>query len=390
MSFACRVVAISGALAASAALATPSTTMAAGTGGEEVIMAGLALPIGLESDAHGQLWVSELGLNMMDPTVPPNGRVSMLARNLDDSVTMMTLVEGGQVAFNQFMEPSGWHHIAFDSQGRMLLATGGPQNDGAYPYLGSVVVLDPSLPVLADGPHAVDGDALVESIPVFPYIRQDAGYPDSNVYSAAEIGGELWIVDAGANAVVAYDDLDGFRVVAEFPNQTNPKGTTPPTSQAVPTRIVPDGDGGAFVVQLTGFPFVDAMANIFRISSDGEVTTFASGLKTLVDIEVAADGSLLVCSVGDFDPTQGIYAPGTGRVIRVRADGSFDTFIGGLFMPTAVEVVGDDVYVAQFVPGTVSRYPGLAPQPCPGDINGDGIVDSADIGLVIASWGFCP
>ncbi len=356
----------------------------------ETIASGLLLPIGLESDANGQLWVSELGLNIGDPTVPPNGRVSMLARNLDDTYSMMPLVENGQVAFNQFMEPSGWHHIAFDSQGRMLLATGGPQNDSAYPYLGSIVVLDPTVPMLATGPHAVDGDALVESIPVFPYIRQEAGYPDSNVYSAAEVGGDLWIVDAGANAVVAYDSVDGFSVVAEFPNQVNPKGTTPPTSQAVPTRIVPDGDGGAFVVQLTGFPFVDAMANIFRISADGDVTTFASGLKTLVDIEVAADGSLLVCSVGDFLPDAGIYAPGSGSVIRVRPDGSFDTFIGGLFMPTSVEVVGDDVFVCEFVPGTVTKYAGVAPQPCVGDINGDGRVDGADLGLVIATWGLCP
>lgn len=378
-----------GALAAASLGLAASSAVAGDLDEGVVITGGLLLPIGLESDANGQLWVSEMGLNMMDQTVPPNGRISMLARNLDGTYTMMPLVEGGQVAFNQFMEPSGWHHIAFDSQGRMLLATGGPQVDTTYPYLGSIVLLDPTAPMLANGPYAIDGAALVESIPVFPYIRQEAGYGDSNVYSAAEVGREIWIVDAGANAVVAYEGEE-FRVVAEFPDQVNPKGTTPPASQAVPTRIVPDADGGAFVVQLTGFPFVDAMANVFNVSADGDVTTVASGLKTLVDIEVAADGSLLVCSVGDFLPADGIYAPGTGSVIRVRPDGSFETFIGGLFMPTAVEVVGNDVFVAQFVPGTVTKYAGIAPQPCPGDVNGDGRVDSADLGLVIAFWGGCP
>jgi hypothetical protein len=59
-------------------------------------------------------------------------------------------------------------------------------------------------------------------------------------------------------------------------------------------------------------------------------------------------------------------------------------------MPTSVEVVGDDVFVCEFVPGTVTKYAGVAPQPCVGDINGDGRVDGADLGLVIATWGLCP
>ena len=28
--------------------------------------------------------------------------------------------------------------------------------------------------------------------------------------------------------------------------------------------------------------------------------------------------------------------------------------------------------------------------PCPGDLNGDGRIDSADIGLLVAAWGSCP
>ena len=40
--------------------------------------------------------------------------------------------------------------------------------------------------------------------------------------------------------------------------------------------------------------------------------------------------------------------------------------------------------------GTVTRYSGIAPQSCVGDLNRDGRVDGADMGLLIASWGFCP
>ena len=28
--------------------------------------------------------------------------------------------------------------------------------------------------------------------------------------------------------------------------------------------------------------------------------------------------------------------------------------------------------------------------PCPADLNGDGIVDGADLGLMLGGWGVCP
>jgi len=160
--------------------------------------------------------------------------------------------------------------------------------------------------------------------------------------------------------------------------------------KAVPTRIIPDGDGGAYVVQLTGEPFVDGMASIFRLSADGSYSPVASGLQTLLDVAVASDGSLLVSSGGDFDPDTGLPAMGAGSVIRVRQDGSTTTLIDGLWIPSGLEVIGDDVYVAQMIFGTVTRYSGIAPQSCVGDLNRDGRVDGADMGLLIASWGFCP
>ncbi|MEE2972269.1 MAG: hypothetical protein VX672_04015, partial [Planctomycetota bacterium] len=34
--------------------------------------------------------------------------------------------------------------------------------------------------------------------------------------------------------------------------------------------------------------------------------------------------------------------------------------------------------------------PGDGGEPCPGDLNGDGVVNAADIGLLISLWGVCP
>ncbi len=376
-------------VAATAVLAAVSTAPAVIAGNSIEIATGLVLPVGLEADSSGQLWVAEMGADPTDPAAPGVGRVSMLAGNLDGGFTQVPLLENIPVAFNTFGEPSGTHHISFASDGSMLVATGGPYIPGQLP-LGSITRLDPTFSSLAAGPHAIDGAATIENIPIFPYVRQDAGYADSNVYSAAEIGGDLWIVDAGANAVIRRDAAGGFSVLADIPNKVNPKGTTPPTSQSVPTRIISDGRGGAYLAELTGFPFVDGSADIYRLAADGTLTTVASGLKTLVDLTLAEDGSLLVCSAGDFDPTTQQPTPGTGKVLRVRQDGSFETFIDGLWLPTGVEIVDEDVFVAQFVLGTITQYVGAAPQRCPGDLDGDGTVTGADVGLLVAFWGGCP
>ena len=358
----------------------------------QVIAEGLVLPIGIEADPNDQIWVSEMGAP--SPTDPPGtpgvGRVSMLAANLDGSYTQVPLVENIQVAFNAMMEPAGAHHISFAPDGSLLLATGGPNVPSAYPYLGSVLRYDPTYTVLSAGPYAVDGAALIGQVPVFPFVRQDAGYPDSNTYSAIQIGTEMWIVDAGANAVIRYDTVsESYSVLAELPNKTNPKGTTPPFSQAVPTRIIADGMGGAYLVELTGFPFIAGNANVFQLAADGTVTTIATGLQTLLDVALASDGSLLVSSGGDFDPDTGLPAMGAGSVMRVRQDGSTTTLIGGLWIPSGLEVIGDDVYVAQMLYGTVTRYSGIAPQSCVGDLNGDGRVDGGDMGILLAAWGLC-
>ena len=375
----------------SALCAVSASSLALGGDPTEVIAEGLVLPIGVEADPNNNIWVSEMGAP--SPTDPPDtpgaGRVSMLAANLDGTFTQVPLIENIQVAFNELLEPAGAYHISFAPDGSLLLATGGPNVPDVFPYLGSVLRYDPTYSVLAAGPYAVDGAALIESVPVFPYVRQVAGFDDSNTYSVAQIDDSLWIVDAGANAVIRYDGTD-YSVLVEFPNTNNPKGTTPPTSQAVPTRIVADGEGGAYVVQLTGFPFVDGTASIFRLFADGSYSPVASGLQTLLDVAVASDGSLLVSSGGDFDPDTGLPAMGAGSVIRVRQDGSTNTLIDGLWIPSGLEVIGDDVYVAQMIYGTVTRYSGIAPQSCIGDLNGDGRVNGADMGLLVASWGLCP
>ncbi|MDE0888481.1 MAG: ScyD/ScyE family protein [Phycisphaerales bacterium] len=356
--------------------------------GDQDVWDGLNTPIGVEFDGNGNIWFTEMGVQ--GPNNPGNGKINYLSPMLDDTYVKNTFVEGVAVAFNGMGEPTGALQLAFDTDGSLLLATGGP-NIPPFPALGSILRYDPMEAVRCAGPYDVlASPALMQQIPVFPFVV-GSGYSDSNTYAVAPAGdGDLYIVDSGANALLRWDaSADQLSVVVDFPAVENPKGSVPGISQAVPTQVIADGEGGAIVVQLVGFPFADGVASIFQVSAAGDLTTIFTGFQTLIDVEMAADGSLLVTSAGSFDLKIGNFAPGEGKILRVAQDGTVSTVAEGLWCPSGLAIVGEDLWVAQPFAGTLTRFRGLAPQPCPGDLNHDGQVNGADIGLMIGLWGPC-
>jgi sugar lactone lactonase YvrE len=373
-------------LALFSGLALAGTTIAGDE--NQDVWEGLNAPIGVESDGNGNIWFSEMGVQ--GPGNPGNGKINYLSPGLDGSYDLMPFVEGIDVAFTPMGEPTGALQLAFDTDGSVLLAAGGPAIP-AFPSLGSILRYDPTELVRSAGPYDVlASPALMQQIPVFPFVV-GSGYGDSNTYAVAPAGGgDLYIVDSGANALLRWSSAaEELSVVVDFPAVENPKGSVPGISQAVPTQVITDGDGGAIIVQLVGFPFADGVASIFHVSAAGDLTTMFTGFQTLIDVQMAADGSLLVSSAGSFDLKAGNFIPGEGKILRVAQDGTVSTVVEGLWCPSGLAIVGEDIWVAQPFAGTVTRFRGLAPQPCPGDLNHDGQVNGADIGLMLGFWGPC-
>ena len=373
-------------LALFSGLALAGTTIAGDE--NQDVWEGLNTPIGVESDGNGNIWFSEMGVQ--GPGNPGNGKINYLSPGLDGSYDLMPFVEGIDVAFTPMGEPTGALQLAFDTDGSVLLAAGGPAIP-AFPSLGSILRYDPTELVRSAGPYDVlASPALMQQIPVFPFVV-GSGYGDSNTYAVAPAGGgDLYIVDSGANALLRWSSAaEELSVVVDFPAVENPKGSVPGISQAVPTQVITDGDGGAIIVQLVGFPFADGVASIFHVSAAGDLTTMFTGFQTLIDVQMAADGSLLVSSAGSFDLKAGNFIPGEGKILRVAQDGTVSTVVEGLWCPSGLAIVGEDIWAAQPFAGTVTRFRGLAPQPCPGDLNHDGQVNGADIGLMLGFWGPC-
>jgi len=171
----------------------------------------------------------------------------------------------------------------------------------------------------------------------------------SNTYSvAADTSGNLYAVDAGANAIVKIDAGGGMSIFATFPSLSVGQ-------DSVPTKIVATANG-FYVCNLTGAPFVQGSASLFHVDMMGTVTTVQTGFTTLVDVAVdPTDGRPVVLSTGTFGPMGPM--PHTGTATKITISGTH-TVASGLTMPTGMGYASNgDLYVHSYAEGWLAKYP---------------------------------
>ena len=288
--------------------------------GVEIVADGLVVPLGVEIDADGQVWVAESGSGNND------GRVSVLVDG-----ALQPVIEGlPSVGFDG--EVDGAAHLLLTDTAVWVIGGAGPEP--AFDILRfERAALTPGTPV---GPDAASFEASLSEWVL------DQGYAESNVYAAVQAAdGALWVTDAAANALFRYDPGDRSQsVIAEF--ESVETGATPPIADAVPTGIALDGD--AFLVgTLTGFPFADGAAKVLSVASDGAVSTVQDGLTVVTDVAVdPRDGRPVALEMARFTPQDG-YIPGTGRLVKLLDGGEVAVLADGLNLATAIAFDADGV-----------------------------------------------
>ena len=184
----------------------------------------------------------------------------------------------------------------------------------------------------------------------------DEGQPsaavDTNPFSVDATGsGPILVTDAGGNDLLSVSPRGRVRTVAVFPFTMTlappflglPAGTQIPV-QPVPTGVV-RARGGAYVGQLTGFPFPVGGASVFHVTAGSAPEQHATGFTNIVDIARAGGGALYVLQL----TTTGLAGPPSpGKLIRLAADGSQTELAAGqLEHPTGLAVARNgDIYVA--------------------------------------------
>jgi len=309
-----------------------------------VVMSGLDNPRGLAFAPNGALYVAEAGRGGSGPCAL-NGAGETRCFGTSGAITR--LWQGVQSRVAQGLEShampdgssaSGPNDISFRGTGGayIVMGLGGNQafKDALGEEFGGTLIH-----MAASGHWTVLADVMQYEMDHNP-----AGGPvDSNPFGIlAESGGRL-VADAGANALLFVSATGEIETLALFPSQPNPTPVGPPMIEPVPTSVARGPDGALYVGQLTGFPFVPGLANIYRVVPGQAPVVHCAGFKTIMDIAFGADGSLYVVE----NATGGLFfAPNSGQLSRVAPDCSRSTMLVGLDRPTAVAVGPDgSVYV---------------------------------------------
>lgn len=310
----------------------------------EVVMSGLDNPRGLAFSPNGALYVAEAGRGGPGPCfVSAIGEVRCIG--LTGAISRLWMgsqsrvVEGlASHALPDGSSASGPNDISFQGVGGAYIAMGLGGDEAWRQALGALSA-GTVVKMSAGGKLRTVADIAGHEFSMNP-----AGGPiDSNPFGLLAEPGGLLVVDAGGNSLLSVAPSGAVETVSVFPALPNPTPVGPPMVEAVPTAVARGADGALYVGQLSGFPFAQGVANIYRLLPGDNPVVHCGGFKAIMDLSFGPDGSLYVVE----NATGGLFfAPGTGQLSRVAPDCSRTTLLSGLDRPTAVAVGADGaVYV---------------------------------------------
>jgi hypothetical protein len=293
---------------------------------------GLIAPLGVETDAKGQVWVTQAGSGTANDgqlsMITPQGEVFTVITGFVSQVSP----EGAVFGLNHLLLQGNTLYLLHGVEGRL--------------YKFDVNSFQPGNPPVSA--QSLAYEAVGDFVKAYPFADDTNETDLFNLTVGPE--GDLFIVDAAANAIIRRNaTTHALSVFATIPPIINPGVDT---LEAVPTGIVFDGQR-FLVSNFTGFPFPSQRATIYQYDLQGNESTYQTGLTTMTDIELDENRQPIVLEYGTWTG-QG-FADNSGTIVRSSAQGN--TFLlRGLNFPNSIKRSNANTYyVAQTFDGTIQK-----------------------------------
>jgi len=322
-------------------LAAATTTANRATAAQEssgitVVASGLANPRGFEWDRHGDLYVALAGTGGTTITTSPDaspeetvvgptlsGQTASVVRIVDGcGVPVATGLPSTQDPYGDVQGPVDIGFI--DDQLYILQdATGGYEAVGRdFPNGLYTLNPDDSIRLVSDSTAYVDA------------------VPASNLYHVLELGepfamvaidGDFWVVDANQGLLLRIELSGATHLVADLS-----------LGHPVPTAITAAPDGGVYVGFFTAAPHLDGDAKVVKVTPDGTVSDYWTGLTAVTGLATTADGTLYALEMATGNQTtQPNMFPDTGKLVRQTGPSSKEDVVTDLDFPISLGVGPD-------------------------------------------------
>jgi hypothetical protein len=327
-----------GATLASATLVAGATLPAQAATVSDPIAEGLVTPLGLAVGSDGTFYVAEAFIGQIT-TIGKKGTRSSFT--VDGSTAGVDAKGKGTLVYTVtgFPEteeepPDTFLYRTNPSGKAKLLASPSAYEEEVNPDAGNTY-----------GFLDLD-EACAEQLP--PFLLPYSGIIESNPYAVAIVPGGWLVADAAGNSVIrvgANGRISTVAVLPPIPQEVTqeiadefglPECVVGETyyGEPVPTDVEVGPDGHYYVSSLPGGPEAPGSGSVWRInSSTGELTQLASGFTGVVDIAVAADGTIYVAE---------LFA---GQISTIAPDGSTSVLVQ-VDEPTALEIGPDGTLYA--------------------------------------------
>lgn len=329
----------------------------------EVVASGLDNPRGLTFGPDGALYVTEAGRGgttercITSPSQPGAslcyGPTSAVTR-IQNGISQRVVTGIPSLGLPDGSGSYGAHDIAFDSAGKAYVIIGLASNPAVRDRVG---VSDFAQLFRIDDFNGEGSLTKLADLGTYELLNNPDGTDlITNPYSLLIQDNTAFIVDAGANDLLRVGlDGNGLTTQAVFESRivTNPSIGQDTLMQSVPTSITTGPDGAYYVGELTGTPFLEGGARIYKITLGNEPEVYADGFTQIIDTAFDEKGNLYVLeysvdSLSSNNPN-GVYNR-TGALIRLAPDGTRTTIVSdGLISPNSIAIGSDNaIYVSNY------------------------------------------